>query len=66
MHCDTTDDNELHRFVLAQQPVYATAVSELTAGRKQTYWIWFVFPQVEGLGLSAILQRYAVSRRLRL
>lgn len=51
---------DLQRFVLAQQPVFATALAELKAGRKKTHWIWFIFPQVEGLGHSAMSQRYAI------
>ena len=60
MQQDTTAAYDLQRFVIAQQPVYATALAELRAGRKTTHWIWFVFPQVEGLGYSAMSQRYAV------
>lgn len=60
MQRDTTDGFDLQRFVLAQQPVYATVLSELKNGRKTTHWIWFIFPQVEGLGHSAMSQRYAI------
>jgi uncharacterized protein (DUF1810 family) len=58
-----TDDDpyELHRFVDAQTDTYAQAVSELRAGRKTGHWMWFVFPQVAGLGRSATAQRYAIS-----
>ena len=63
MQQDTTDKYVLQRFVLGQQPVYATALSELMAGRKRTHWIWFVFPQVEGLGHSAMSQRYAIKSK---
>ncbi len=55
------DPFRLQRFVAAQQPVYATVVAELRAGRKRTHWMWFVFPQLEGLGHSAMAQRYAIS-----
>jgi uncharacterized protein (DUF1810 family) len=54
---------DLQRFVLAQQPVYATALSQLKAGQKKTHWIWFVFPQVDGLGHSAMSQRYAIKSK---
>lgn len=50
----------LDRFVEAQSPVYQRALAELRAGRKQSHWMWFVFPQIEGLGSSPIAQRYAI------
>jgi uncharacterized protein (DUF1810 family) len=56
-----TDRHELHRFVDAQTDTYAQALSELRAGRKTSHWMWFVFPQVAGLGRSATAQRYAVA-----
>ena len=46
------DPYELQRFVDAQEPVYDAVISELTAGRKRSHWIWFVFPQLRGLGSS--------------
>jgi uncharacterized protein (DUF1810 family) len=54
---------DLQRFVSAQQPVYATALAELKAGAKRTHWMWFIFPQAEGLGHSATAQRYAIRSR---
>lgn len=51
----------LDRFVTAQQGVHDTALAELAAGRKRSHWMWFVMPQVAGLGRSATAQRYAVS-----
>jgi uncharacterized protein (DUF1810 family) len=51
---------DLERFVDAQNPVYARVLSELHAGRKQSHWMWFIFPQIEGLGYSAMAQRYAI------
>ncbi len=54
------DPYDLSRFVAAQDPVYAQAQTELTLGRKRSHWMWFVFPQVEGLGASAMAQRYAI------
>ncbi len=59
----TEDRYNLARFVSAQQPVYAQALEELREGRKRSHWMWFIFPQIEGLGHSAIAQRYAVSGR---
>ena len=50
----------LDRFVEAQAPVYPRALAELTAGRKQSHWMWFVFPQVSGLGKSPMAQHYAI------
>ena len=56
------DDFELQRFVTAQNSggTYDTALRELRAGRKQSHWMWFVFPQLAGLGRSETAQRYAV------
>ena len=51
---------DLIRFVDAQAQVYRQVVEELTAGRKQTHWMWFIFPQLSGLGHSAMAQRYAI------
>lgn len=59
----TEDRHNLARFVSAQQPVYAQALGELREGRKRSHWMWFIFPQIEGLGHSAMAQRYAVSGR---
>lgn len=53
--------NDLQRFVDAQAPVYEQVVAELRAGQKKTHWMWFVFPQLAGLGNSAMAQRYAIS-----
>ena len=55
-----TNQFDLQRFVDAQQGVYARALAEITAGRKQSHWMWFIFPQVAGLGSSAMSQRYAI------
>ncbi|MDR6756883.1 uncharacterized protein (DUF1810 family) [Mycoplana sp. BE70] len=51
---------DLSRFHEAQAPIYQRALAELRAGRKQSHWMWFVFPQIDGLGMSAMTQRYAV------
>ena len=54
-------DVSLDRFIAAQNPVYDTVTAELRAGRKQSHWMWFVFPQIAGLGRSEMAQRYAIS-----
>ncbi len=51
---------DLARFIEAQEPVIERARAELAAGRKASHWMWFVFPQISGLGASAMAQRYAV------
>lgn len=58
-----TDPFDLERFVEAQAPVYASVVAELRRGRKQSHWMWFIFPQFAGLGLSAMAQRFAIRSR---
>ena len=55
-----TDPFDLDRFVQAQEQVYSRVVAELSGGRKQSHWMWFIFPQVTGLGFSAMSQRYAI------
>jgi uncharacterized protein (DUF1810 family) len=50
----------LERFVEAQAPVYRKVVAELEAGRKTSHWMWFIFPQIAGLGHSAMGQKYAI------
>jgi len=57
------DSFDLERFVEAQSPVYDRIRSELRAGRKQSHWMWFVFPQIEGLGSSAMARRFAIASR---
>jgi uncharacterized protein (DUF1810 family) len=52
---------DLERFVRAQEPVYAAVVEELRAGRKRSHWMWFIFPQIAGLGRSDMAQRYAIA-----
>ena len=54
------DPYDLERFVEAQRPVFSTAVAELEAGRKKSHWMWFVFPQIAGLGRSPMAVRYAI------
>ena len=55
-----TDSRGLERFVTAQQRAYTTALAELRAGSKQTHWMWFIFPQIAGLGISPTARYYAV------
>ena len=59
----TNDPYHLERFVTAQDAggTYQRALAELRAGRKTSHWMWFIFPQVAGLGFSAMAQRYAIS-----
>jgi uncharacterized protein (DUF1810 family) len=54
---------DLERFVAAQDPVWPTVVAELSAGAKRSHWMWFVFPQIAGLGQSAMSVRYALASR---
>lgn len=51
----------LERFVEAQAPVYDRALGELRRGRKTTHWLWYIFPQIRGLGESSTSKRYAIS-----
>ena len=55
------DQYELKRFVDAQEGVYEQACAELRAGRKRSHWMWFVFPQIRGLGSSPTAVRFAIS-----
>jgi len=57
------DPYNLQRFVTAQAPVFAEVCEELRAGRKRGHWMWFVFPQIKGLGHSALAVKYALSSR---
>jgi uncharacterized protein (DUF1810 family) len=57
------DPFDLRRFVEAQASVHAQALAELRRGRKQGHWMWFVFPQIEGLGLSDMARRFAIRSR---
>jgi uncharacterized protein (DUF1810 family) len=52
---------DLQRFVDAQDPIYERVLDELRAGRKRTHWMWFVFPQIAGLGSSPTSVKYALS-----
>jgi uncharacterized protein (DUF1810 family) len=55
------DPYNLARFISAQQGVYARVLAELAAGRKQSHWMWFIFPQLQGLGSSATARHYAIA-----
>lgn len=57
---DTGDAFNLQRFVQAQEPVYADVLTELRNGQKRTHWMWFIFPQIDGLGYSATAKHYAI------
>lgn len=54
---------DLERFTQAQAPVYRQVLAELQQGAKRSHWMWFVFPQVEGLGSSSMAERYAIGSR---
>jgi uncharacterized protein (DUF1810 family) len=56
----TADPFDLARFVTAQAPVFDTALAELKAGRKRSHWMWFIFPQLRGLGFSSTARFYGI------
>jgi uncharacterized protein (DUF1810 family) len=56
-----SDPFDLQRFLAAQAQTYDQALAELRAGEKRTHWMWFVFPQVAGLGRSGMARRFAIS-----
>jgi uncharacterized protein (DUF1810 family) len=57
----TADDpHDLNRFVRAQEHDYAPALAEMRSGRKRTHWMWYIFPQLDGLGFSATARRYGI------
>ncbi|SAK65836.1 hypothetical protein AWB79_03268 [Caballeronia hypogeia] len=58
-----SDPFDLQRFVDAQENIIDDVRAELAAGHKRTHWMWFVFPQIAGLGHSAMAQHYAISSR---
>jgi uncharacterized protein (DUF1810 family) len=53
-------NNNLQRFIEAQEHDYATALSEIKNGRKRSHWMWYIFPQIAGLGFSSTSQFYAI------
>jgi uncharacterized protein (DUF1810 family) len=58
-----SDSFDLQRFLDAQAAVYRQVVAELSRGQKRTHWMWFIFPQIAGLGFSAMAQRFAIGSR---
>lgn len=56
-----SDAYNLHRFLNAQASIYHTVLAELRAGRKSSHWIWFIFPQITGLGHNAMAQQFAIT-----
>jgi uncharacterized protein (DUF1810 family) len=58
---DVSDRYDLQRFVDAQSRVYEQVCSELREGRKQGHWMWFIFPQIKGLGHSSVAEKFAIS-----
>ncbi|MDC0677843.1 DUF1810 domain-containing protein [Sorangium atrum] len=58
-----SDPYDLQRFVDAQAPVYARVLAELRRGEKTSHWMWFIFPQLKGLGHSAMAQRYGIASK---
>jgi uncharacterized protein (DUF1810 family) len=58
-----SDPFDLERFVNAQAPVYDSVRAELREGQKQGHWMWFIFPQLRGLGSSAIADKFGISSR---
>jgi uncharacterized protein (DUF1810 family) len=57
------DEFNLERFVEAQEPVYDSVLEELRRGQKRRHWMWFIFPQIKGLGQSPTAVRYSVASR---
>jgi uncharacterized protein (DUF1810 family) len=60
---DNSDHNDpfnLHRFISAQERIYGDVLAELRSGRKRTHWMWYIFPQIDGLGQSTISKHYAI------
>ena len=58
-----SDPFDLERFVAAQAHVYSRVVAELSEGRKRSHWMWFIFPQIVGLGFSSMAERFAIRSR---
>ena len=59
----TNDQYDLNRFLAAQKECYAQVVSELKNGRKRTHWMWYIFPQIDGLAFSSMSRRYAIKNK---
>jgi uncharacterized protein (DUF1810 family) len=60
---EESDPYNLKRFLTAQENVYSAALAEIRSGRKRSHWMWFIFPQIEGLGRSEISRHYAIKNR---
>jgi uncharacterized protein (DUF1810 family) len=56
----SADPSGLSRFLAAQEGMYEGALHELTSGQKRSHWMWFIFPQIDGLGTSTMARRYAI------
>ena len=54
---------ELERFIIAQEQSYQTALQEIKNGKKQSHWMWFIFPQIKGLGISSMAAYYAIQTK---
>ena len=63
MIIDLNDQFDLNRFTSAQDGVYDNVLAELRSGQKRTHWMWYIFPQIEGLGRSATAKHYAIKSR---
>jgi uncharacterized protein (DUF1810 family) len=57
---DTDDPYDLSRFLRAQEGVYEQALSEIISGRKRTHWMWFIFPQIDGLAFSSTSKQFSI------
>lgn len=57
---NSSDPYDLRRFVEAQEHAYERALAEVRSGRKRTHWIWYIFPQIDGLGFSPTAKKYAI------
>lgn len=57
---ESDDPFDLNRFINAQQSIYESVLSELKNGRKRTHWMWYIFPQLDGLGSSSTAKQYAI------
>ncbi len=58
---DASDPYDLTRFVEAHEHVYVTALAEIRSGRKRSHWMWYIFPQLAGMGLSSTSRRYSIT-----
>lgn len=61
MSASPNDPHDLERFVSAQHGDYTAALTEISNGAKQSHWMWFIFPQIAGLGFSAMSRRFAIA-----